>query len=201
MTRIRWAAGEYTDALQLRAQGKDFWEIADILNAKYYPDRPITRSEKAVKERLSYDMSQRGLAPGWAQGQELELAERVGNNETAAQIGRMMDKSRNAIIGKCRRMGISLTGDRADGMRMPPKARVKLARKSCEKPPVSPEEANKVSQAHKPTQGAIRGIPDKYQCKYPVSGTGVETIYCENRRTDKSYCEPHQEICYTASRY
>ena len=75
---------------------------------------------------------------------------------------------------------------------------------SISKPASVPPQRKKAPTSTKPPEpkeGAIRGIPESFQCKYPVSGTGVETIYCEHRRTDKSYCEPHQEICYTASRY
>lgn len=137
----------------------------------------------------------------WTDPEKRLVIEKVEAGWSATRIAAQTPgRSRNSVIGWCSRNNITLHGDNILRTRTR-RPRVKLARKSCEKPSVSPEEVKEVSLAPKPDEGSIRGVPDRFQCKYPVSGEGVEIIFCHNRRTDKSYCEPHQEICYTASRY
>ncbi len=174
-----WTQEEHQDAVDLRAQGETHWDIAAILNAKYRPeDDQDLRSASSVRDKLARKQSGRG----WTEEQVGELTQRVENRESAAQIARMMDKTRNAIIGKCRRMEITLKGARWPDDQIMPKII-----HSSEKP-IDPGTT-------------VKGIPDRLQCKYPIEGIGAETIYCANRRTDKSYCNTHQNDCYQSSWY
>lgn len=139
---------------------------------------------------------------GWSIAQTEDLIKRVNEKRTGAQIARMTGRTRNAVIGKCRRMGLTLQGTRwGNKPSMGRESKVTIRRKPCEKPPVSLAEVKEVSLAPKSGEGSIRGVPDRYQCKYPVSGTGVEIVFCQNRRVGQSWCQHHQEICYTPSRY
>ena len=51
--------------------------------------------------------------PGWGDPQEQELRRLVALNLTSAQIAKAMGvPTRNAIIGKCYRLGLKLRGSR-----------------------------------------------------------------------------------------
>lgn len=150
-----------------------------------------------------------------ADGVEDLLRELVAKKLSASQIAPYFKTTRNAIIGKTRRLDLRLAGSKV----MPPKpARptpvvVKAKSKPKRPPAVKREIVSKTPQPptfiEETAHVVVPGEPelaylDQLQnkgCKYPVTRGAIgEWLMCNHKReSDTSpYCKRHGDICYNA---
>ena len=180
-----WTRAEFDRAVKLKEKGKTSRQIAEVMPGR----TPTAIGSKLFRGRpASFGQKQ------WTEAETEELARRVANKESAAKIARAMGKTRNSIIGKITRIGERLNGGRGDGQRPIKRSPVTIHHKSSETPAAPLYEPITTTETDTP------GIPNPGMCKYPVSGEGADVIYCQNHKTDRSYCAEHQKICYNRER-
>lgn len=139
----------------------------------------------------------------WTESNTTILKELVAGGHSASQIVRIMSApSRNAVIGKCHRLGLKLLGNATEGDR---RARVAITRKAPWDPPISPvepvDEPDELETPFVPGTGrgapfAITGLHAR-QCKFPAGDADSPDFhFCENQRVHgSSYCAAHRAKC------
>lgn len=96
--------------------------------------------------------------------------------EIAKDIGTV---SRNAVIGKARRLGLSTRVTRSDRPRKP---KPKANRTTPDLP-----------------QAVLLFDLEPHHCRYPVDGEGAETLFCAaDTYLHHSYCLKHCEIAFNS---
>lgn len=120
---------------------------------------------------------------------------------SASQIGKLLDVSRNAVIGLCHRMDIRLSGKTG----APATARKAPTRKAAVKKPKPKLAAKKirVETVKSPPPSPPPSIPPKlsfplplfelaeHQCRWPF-GEHPHTLFCgKDRIPNSSYCTQH----------
>lgn len=136
----------------------------------------------------------------WTESNTSILKELVARGHSASQIVRIMSApSRNAVVGKCHRLGLKLQGNATEGDR---RSRVSIARKAPYEPPVEPmDEHDEPETPFVP--GTWRGVPlaitslHGRQCKFPTGDADSPDFhFCEKQRTHgSSYCAAHRAKC------
>ena len=138
-----------------------------------------------------------------------DLVERLWmEGKSSNQIGRMIGKTRNAVIGKVHRMGL-ISAHRqqptlARVYNSPPPAPPKPPKPRAE-PVRSPPAAIKENVVPlpprpppKPPDGGLSLLSLQYgiHCAYPVSGGGADLVYCGGETGGGRYCEVHRQVMY-----
>lgn len=138
----------------------------------------------------------------WAIAEEERLSIYVTEGLSASQIGKKLDKSRNAVIGKVSRLGLELGGGVASEPRLKTQkpvrrprtvvsgriARLEIPVISASPPPPPPLS----SRSWPPASLLERGSG----CAYPLYGAGAETMYCAGETGDATYCPFCRPIMY-----
>jgi GcrA cell cycle regulator len=142
----------------------------------------------------------------WPPARVAQLRALVENEgATSGQIALRMGCSRNAIIGKCNRLGLRLPN--ATGLRARPYRRRKP------KPPVAaPRPTWKPTPRRAPAEAAQEVFADRVSifelssetCRWPLWALDVpfhEKFYCGGWTIEGSpYCAGHARLCYAAGR-
>lgn len=140
-----------------------------------------------------------GNAPGsfWTDEREAELRRLAEHKEySGSELAERLGCSRNAIIGKCKRLGIELNPPRVSNK--PRRVKTRQAPSEPIRWPIKPE--IKLELPKEPTSKTwIRFVKLRaWSCKWPVEGDpGPDMMCCGAKRVDdKPYCEHHCEIAY-----
>lgn len=109
--------------------------------------------------------------------------------------------SRNAVIGKSRREGITLKGgfdDKKEKRVLPPKPKRAIKERRTDPEKVSQLDAIFQEAFSNGRSGNVDvfGLTD-YMCKWPVEGEGYQTLFCgRSTNVDQPYCEVHSKMAY-----
>lgn len=137
----------------------------------------------------------------WSEAEDAMLVELVASGASARQIGATMQKSRNAIIGRCLRAGIKLKQPaNCKGERAPVRPRVAgcpaskpktviLALPVVKAPPIVP------ALPPEPRNVPLLDLTPR-DCRFPTAGVGEHTLFCGHPRGDSSYCRTHHALVY-----
>lgn len=134
------------------------------------------------------------MSAGWTEDRVSRLKELWGSGKTAAQIAEELgDVTRNAVIGKANRLGLSKPG-RPRAAKPKPTINRTLARPIAPRQPVK-EELPPEPLAPPPPPGAL---PQHRRCQFPIGHPGEDDFhFCDHETsTGKPYCEYHCRIAY-----
>jgi GcrA cell cycle regulator len=134
------------------------------------------------------------------------LVERLWlEGKSANQIGKQIGRSRNSVIGKVHRMGLSSVDRKQPTLAVfrfnprfgPPKPRAKPVRS----PPAAIKDnvvTLPVKPLPRPPEGGVSLLSLQYgvQCAYPVRGLKADTVYCGCQTGGGTYCEAHRRVMY-----
>ena len=112
------------------------------------------------------------------------IKESIVAGYTAREIGIKIGATKNAVLGRANRMGLrSGRTEKNNVVRFTPRFRILKPT-----PPPEPEKAaSPVTMFNLTPQS----------CRYPVSGAGLSTLFCnENRMKGHSYCQKHYRVAY-----
>ncbi|MDF1722126.1 MAG: GcrA family cell cycle regulator [Minwuia sp.] len=136
------------------------------------------------------------MSAGWTEERVTRLKDLWGTGMTAAQIAEQLGNvTRNAVIGKANRLGLSKPG-RPRAAKAPKQAapRPRFTRPA---PRPEPEElvAPQAPAAAPPPPGAL---PQHRRCQFPVGHPGESDFhFCDHETlTGKPYCDYHCSIAY-----
>lgn len=145
----------------------------------------------------------------WTVEAEQLLAKLWKQNKTASDIAKIMNRPRNAIIGKVHRLRLAKRGEGMPSISMPRAKNTNLARpidfrKTSTVPlgagPVAPTliSTDKSSIANRCFGDGVKIMDLKSDhCCWPVGDPKTpEFRYCGARRTHKNYCDHHQAASY-----
>ena len=141
--------------------------------------------------KLRYEIS----PPGPWTDEMTETAKRMWTDGcNADQIGRSINKSRSAVLGRLHRLGIKRVAPQVGGAEIKRTVQVgdRLRKKLL--PPV---------KAAAPSEGGIGVMDLKYwsTCAYPIAGSGEDLRYCGAASNGGVYCPTHQKIMYQPSNH
>ena len=149
-----------------------------------------------------------GICTMWTTEQVAQLKDRIAAGLSCAQIARELGVSRNAVIGKAHRMGLSrLTSTTAgqpvrsdnNGMTGPKIPRPRIVNphqivQALRKKPRLPIDEVPVSSAH------VRSLLElqRGHCRWPISEPGAEDFgFCGNQQVaGLPYCAGHARMAY-----
>ena len=129
----------------------------------------------------------------WTKDKIAELVKLAAQNLSYTEIGRKLGITKNAAIGKARRLRIS----------KPPAESVIKQRKPAPQPKEKPKP--------KPPEPIGKGtvLPDmllvpmmdlkEHHCRYPIDKAG-ETVFCGLPKFKHSFCKAHAAKCYMPPR-
>lgn len=132
------------------------------------------------------------------------IAQKLSASQIAAALSKQSGEtfSRNAIIGKARRLGIPLLGDRASGTVPTPKQKSKpkpVALVKIKAPTIAPPQTPTLSEVvANPKNVTILDI-QRGECYWPTGHNG-QTVFCGHLTGDKekSWCPAHSKLGYAA---
>ncbi|MEC9345100.1 MAG: GcrA family cell cycle regulator [Pseudomonadota bacterium] len=133
------------------------------------------------------------MTAGWTEERVSRLKELWGTGMTAAQIAdELGEVTRNAVIGKANRLGLSKPG-RPRITKAKPSVRQRIMR-----PAMKPEPEDVVPQepvSPPPPPGAL---PQHRRCQFPIGHPGESDFhFCDHETmTGKPYCTYHCTIAY-----
>ena len=122
----------------------------------------------------------------WTTELDNVIKESIAAGYTAREIGIKIGVTKNAVLGRARRMNLRSGRTEKDNViRGKFKPRFRILKPT---PLPEPEEAAKsVTMFHLTPQS----------CRYPVSGTGLDILFCnEKKMHGHSYCQKHYRVAY-----
>ena len=135
----------------------------------------------------------------WTEFSVAKLRKLAEKNYSAREIAQMLgpEFSRNSVIGKMHRMGLS----RGLAPRLPNKEPEKAVKRTPPPLEIKPKISKPVLELPTldiDTSNVVSFMELKARmCRYPVSGEGFETKFCGNRTSeDRSWCNDHRKIVY-----
>jgi GcrA cell cycle regulator len=135
----------------------------------------------------------------WTDAAIARLRELWGEGFSASECGKRMGVSRNSVIGKIHRLGLSgkyrRPRERARRMTKPKASMPQMRTNKRPLPP--PEPYQEPSPAEEPRRGSFDLLELKLgQCRYP-EGNGPPFAFCGAPIVDGyPYCLEHAELCY-----
>ena len=112
------------------------------------------------------------MSKSWTKEEDIILADLYAQNKSASEIGAILGRTRNSVIGR---------GHRLLGKREHTLVKVKVKPKPTINAP----------------RGAVAAIQSLMysQCKFPLGGDNI--YFCKNQRVDgRPYCAEHVQIAY-----
>lgn len=174
---------------QLRAQGLGYRACAVIMRMSRK-----TLMNAAVLNGISVPKG----ATWWTQERFATLVAMAADKRYARDIAERLGCTRNAVIGKARRMGVELNEARKPTTRVEDKTNPKPRHRLPAH--IRPEVVPIVEIPREPTSRTwIRFVKMReWSCRWPVEGDpGPDMLCCGAKRVgDKPYCEHHCEIAY-----
>ena len=135
----------------------------------------------------------------WTDISVAKLRKLAEKNYSAREIAQMLgpEFSRNSVIGKMHRMGLS----RGLTPRLPNREPEKAVKRTPPPLEIKPKISKPVLELPTldiDTSNVVSFMELKARmCRYPVSGEGFETKFCGNRTSeDRSWCDDHRKIVY-----
>ena len=153
-------------------------------------------------------MSNQGTHSLWRNPQILaELKKLVVEGLSASQIGAALGCSRNAVIGKCARLRLTLGSGRTKPMRVLVKG-VSLPPAPKRRAPVERKEPTRIYDpadiaGWTGTGGAVEAIDgrNRGECRYPLGSPAKPDFHFCSEPVDPamstSYCTRHHELCHS----
>ena len=145
----------------------------------------------------------------WTAEENAKLRKLVTEQKTTSEIARILNKTKNAIIGRAHRLGLTFFYAKGEnGMKGKAKYRKpKLASRT--KPVDKTETTMKIARTYfslppPPPDPITHDGPLKFgqlsnrTCKFSVSGDTAKTyLFCGKPVHDRSFCVDHYKLCYT----
>ena len=135
----------------------------------------------------------------WTEFSVTKLRKLAEKNYSAREIAQMLgpEFSRNSVIGKMHRMGLS----RGLAPRLPNKEPEKAVKRTPPPLEIKPKISKPVLELPTldiDTSNVVSFMELKARmCRFPVSGQGFDTKFCGNRTgEDRSWCDDHGKIVY-----
>ncbi|PJK29262.1 GcrA family cell cycle regulator [Minwuia thermotolerans] len=135
------------------------------------------------------------MSAGWTEERVVRLRELWGSGMTAAQIAdELGDVTRNAVIGKANRLGLSKPG-RPRSVKPKPSPRRHIAPRPAQGLRPEPEETPEAPLAPPPPPGAL---PQHRRCQFPIGHPGDDDFrFCDHETVSgKPYCNYHCRVAY-----
>lgn len=144
----------------------------------------------------------------WTPEEDRLAKEMAEQGRSASEIGKVLGRSRNAILGRFHRLGVKGKGERAEVQYAAAKRRAAAKPKRLV---VEPKRLVVVPKAEPaPSPPAVFNIADYPhnrpwlerrfgECAFPVTGAGADTVSCCARTEDRGadiYCAQHREVMY-----
>lgn len=145
------------------------------------------------------------IANSWTAERSTLLEQLIGQSMTAAEIGAELGVTRNAVIGKAHRLGLSITGGpvkaaAAAALRPDnPKPRKSRARAALNPEPVEPAPPRETITRPEPHGMRLLPLEDlgTRNCKWVEGDPRESFFYCGNDvKQGSSYCPGHHAVCY-----
>jgi hypothetical protein len=120
----------------------------------------------------------------WTEHRVNELKRLVADGLSASQISAAFGDgcTKNAVIGKCHRIGLRLSDN--NGRPLVPVPRQPRPRAQVPLQPID------ISWPPQPLTARGNG------CAFPVSGHGADTLYCAGPTSGERYCARHRAVMY-----
>lgn len=134
------------------------------------------------------------MSAGWTEDRVSRLKELWGSGKTAAQIAEELgDVTRNAVIGKANRLGLSKPGRPRTAKPKPQMNRT--VNRPIQPRPQMKEELPPEPLAPPPPPGAL---PQHRRCQFPIGHPGEDDFHFCDHETEqgKPYCAYHCRIAY-----
>lgn len=164
---------------------------------------------KAAATRFGFVSGMKSHASGYWNGDRIEVLKRLhAEGLSASQIASQMKNiSRNAIIGKLHRLGLSnqdrpqATRPRTPAPKAKPRERLQTVAKATGSFPPTPRQAPKPAPAVRTTDVARVTLANlrPCHCRWPVGNVGSPGFgYCGLDAVKGPYCEGHAARAYVA---
>lgn len=127
------------------------------------------------------------LVHRWTEEDDERLQELLKQGKSAAEIGKLLDRSRNSVIGRSNRLKNTFS--------------VSIEKKDIEPP--AKRVFKKRPKYNNAARDAIWSL-EQGECKYPIGGHPYEDTFrfcCAPQRSGSPYCEQHHKLCYYPSRH
>lgn len=144
---------------------------------------------------------QQSIDAGWTKALTEIAIDLWNKGLSGTQIGDHIGKTRNAVIGKLNRMGLT-RHDKPHMTKAKSTIRIRKRPKNYRPAPTPVITADHVLGPRPPPapapQDGISLIQLHYyvHCAYPIHGHGADTRYCGAGTQGKTYCAQHQKIMY-----
>lgn len=188
-----------TKIKQLHYDCRGVWAIAGIVGVGVEKVKKIL-----IAEGLTPMM--RASSP-WSTEEDEKLRELWGDKKhSAREIGILMDRSKNSVIGRANRLGLAEKRRGAQKMANPRKVwkQIKAKRAKPPKIPVSKVVSKVVSTKPPERPDTLTSVLSvkRGQCRFPYGDPGDEGFGLCGRpvRPESPYCEGHHKICYQKAR-
>lgn len=169
--------------------------------------RELDVSGRTIRRRMvDLGLPNRRPPSPWTEALETRLRELRASGKTAVQIGKELGMTRNAIIGKCGRLGIVCPGRlkqaKRDGAIIANRRKrngFSLLRRPKDRIPPTIDYATPTNVI--PLNVSLLDLTNN-QCRWVCDGTDDHglRLYCGHPIHDRSYCAAHYRLCYGGPR-
>lgn len=140
----------------------------------------------------------------WTKEKTARLCELDALKWSFGDIGKDIGMSRNACIGKARRLGLPARGTSQPRPReSKPGARIRTPNRIryIQSLRANPRPLAIVKPPEQISKNPLTLAElTKSNCRFPISGEGANTLYCGDKIHSRSYCWHHFHLCYEPAR-